>query len=261
MKQTIDLNSDIGESFGAYQIGNDAEVIKYISSANIACGYHAGDHNVMHETIKLALKHDVRIGAHPGLPDLIGFGRRVIQVEPKDVYNFIIYQLGAIEGFAKLYDSSLFHVKPHGALFNMASKDIELARAIAEAVYDFNPQLLLYGLAGGKLVQAGMELGLQVVEEVFADRTYQADGSLTPRTAPNALITDFDEALERVYRMILKGEVEATDGSSISINAQTVCVHGDSKHALDFVKRIKLELENRNIQIKPVVKHSEDSSI
>ncbi|MFV8828417.1 LamB/YcsF family protein [Alkalihalobacterium sp. APHAB7] len=254
MKRTIDLNSDIGESFGAYQIGNDAEVIKYISSANIACGYHAGDHNVMHETIKLAVKEKVKIGAHPGLPDLLGFGRRVLQVEPNDVYNFTIYQLGALEGFAKLHQTTLHHVKPHGALFNMASTDILLARAIAEAVYDFNPQLLLFGLAGGKLIQAGQEIGLQVVEEVFADRTYQADGTLTPRTSPNAIITDFDEALERVYRMILKGEVETIEGPVMPINAQTVCVHGDSTHALDFVKRLKLELEKREIQVECVEK-------
>ncbi|MBO8170874.1 MAG: LamB/YcsF family protein [Bacillaceae bacterium] len=248
----VDLNSDIGESFGAYKIGQDEQVLDYITSANIACGYHAGDHNVMYKTVKMAVEKGVGLGAHPGLPDLIGFGRRPMQVDPEDVYHFVIYQIGALQAFARVHKASLNHVKPHGALFNMASKDRELAQAIARAVYDVNPNLILFGLAGGELVKAGKEIGLKVAQEVFADRTYQPDGTLTPRTQPNAMIHDADEAVSRVIRMVKEGKVEAVDGSDIAIQADTICVHGDEPSALLFVQKLREELQQNGINIKKV---------
>ncbi len=248
----VDLNSDIGESFGAYNIGQDEKVLDYITSANVACGYHAGDHNVMHRTVKMAVEKGVGLGAHPGLPDLIGFGRRPMQVDPGDVYNFVVYQIGALQAFARLYSTSLNHVKPHGALFNMASTDKNLAQAIARAVYDVDRKLILFGLAGSELVKTGKEIGLKVVQEVFADRTYQPDGTLTPRTQPNAMIHDENEAVLRVIRMVKEGKVEAADGTDIDIHADTVCVHGDEPKALLFVQKLRSELQRNGIMIRKV---------
>lgn len=248
----VDLNSDIGESFGAYTIGQDEQILDYITSANIACGYHAGDHNVMHHTVKMAVEKGVGLGAHPGLPDLLGFGRRPMEVDPEDVYNFVVYQVGALQAFAGLYSTSLNHVKPHGALFNMASTDRDLAHAIARAVYDVDSDLILFGLAGSELVQAGQELGLKVAQEVFADRTYQPDGTLTPRTQPNAMIHDSDEAVLRVIRMIKEGKVEAVDGTDVKIQADTICVHGDEPEALLFVQKLRSELLRNGINIRKV---------
>ncbi|MBU8907546.1 LamB/YcsF family protein [Desertibacillus haloalkaliphilus] len=255
MNHQIDLNSDLGESFGAYRIGQDDQVLTHVTSANIACGYHAGDHNVMHKTVKLAIENNVALGAHPGIQDLIGFGRRVMQLDPKDVYNFTVYQIGALQAFAKVYQTNLQHVKPHGALFNMASKDQAIAKAIAEAVYDVDPTLILFGLSGGELVKAGKGLGLQVAQEVFSDRTYQPDGTLTPRTEPNAMIEDADEAVERVIQMITKGTVEAVDGSTIPLQADTICVHGDEPSALEFVKNLKSAFAANKIEVAAIGKN------
>lgn len=252
MSFRVDLNSDLGESFGAYQIGQDDLIMKYISSANIACGYHAGDHNVMAYTVKKALENNVGLGAHPGFNDLMGFGRRTMQVDLADIYNLVIYQLGSVEAFAKINNTFLNHVKPHGALFNMASSDKELAHTIAKAVYDFNPNLILFGLSGGELIKRGTEIGLTVAEEVFADRTYQADGTLTSRTEKNAMIEDVEEAVSRVIRMVTEGKVEAVDGSDINITVDTVCVHGDGPNSLVFVKKLREGLTNNGILIKKV---------
>jgi UPF0271 protein len=248
----VDLNSDLGESFGNYKLGQDEEVLDVVSSANIACGYHAGDHNVMYKTVRMAAEKGVGIGAHPGLPDLIGFGRRPMQVDPQDVYNFVVYQIGALQAFAKIHNAALNHVKPHGALFNMTAKDKAIAQAVAEAVYDVDSNLILFGLAGGELVKAGKAKGLTVAQEVFADRTYQPDGSLTSRTEANAMIHDADEATERVVRMIKEGKVEAVDGSDVEITAETICVHGDEPSALLFVKRLREVLSKNQIEIKKV---------
>lgn len=248
----VDLNSDLGESFGAYKMGQDDKVLELVSSANIACGYHAGDPNVMYQTVKMAIEKGVGLGAHPGLPDLIGFGRRTMLVDPKDVYNFVAYQIGALQAFATIHSTVLNHVKPHGALFNMASKDKGIAQAIAEAVYDIDCNLILFGLAGGELVKAGKEKGLETAEEVFADRTYQPDGTLTPRNMPNAMVHDVEEATDRVVRMIKEGKVEAVDGTDISIKAETICVHGDEPGALLFVEKLKEVLQKNNIEIKKV---------
>ncbi|PYZ91631.1 lactam utilization protein LamB [Salipaludibacillus keqinensis] len=249
---TIDLNSDIGESFGLYTIGQDELVLDYITSANIACGYHAGDHNVMNHTVKMAIEKGVAIGAHPGLPDLIGFGRRKMEVTREDVYNMVIYQVSSLQGFVHIHGGKLNHVKPHGALFNMAAKDPVTAQAIASAVADVDPSLVLYGLAGSELIRAGRESGLTVAEEIFADRTYQPDGTLTPRTDQDAVIHDADKAKRRVLRMVTEGIVKAVDGTEIPINADTLCVHGDEQQALLFVQELKQMLLENGVSVKAV---------
>lgn len=246
----IDLNSDLGESFGAFKIGNDEEVLKYISSANIACGYHGGDHNVMFETVRLAKKYRVQIGAHPGFPDLAGFGRREMKLTPREIYHLMVYQIGALEAVCKTNGTNLVHVKPHGALYNMAAKNREMADSIAQAVFDLNPELVLFALAGSKLAKAGQEKGLVVAGEVFADRTYQPDGTLTSRQESNAMIHDSEIAITRVIRMIKEGKVEAVDGTDIAIQADTICVHGDDPQALEFVTKLKQAFQQENIQIR-----------
>lgn len=247
---TIDLNSDLGESFGAYTIGNDAAVLQFVTSANIACGFHAGDPSVMERTVALAAASGVAIGAHPGLPDLVGFGRRKMAISPAEAYAMVVYQVGALQGFAAAHGVPLQHVKPHGALYNMAAKDPALATAIAKAVYDVNPQLILYGLAGSQLITAGQKAGLQTASEVFADRTYQPDGSLTPRSQADAMVTDEDEAIRRVLRMITAGVVTAQNGQDIPVQADTVCVHGDGAKALAFAQKIKNTLEQQGITVR-----------
>ena len=250
----VDLNSDLGESFGTYRIGQDELVMQYITSANIAAGYHAGDHNVIRNSVQLAVENNVGIGAHPGYQDLQGFGRRPIQVDPEEIYNMVVYQVGAVQTFARLYKQELNHVKPHGALYNMAARDKKCALAIAKAVYDVNPDLILFGLAGGELVKAGEKIGLNVAQEVFADRTYQPDGTLTSRTEAGSMIEDAEEAVSRVIRMVKDGKVEAMDGSDITINADTICVHGDTKQALEFVIKLRKGLGANGITIKKVGK-------
>ncbi|MEH7178452.1 5-oxoprolinase subunit PxpA [Neobacillus vireti] len=245
----VDLNSDIGESYGLYKIGNDKEVIKHISSANIACGYHAGDHNVMVETVKMANTNNVYIGAHPGLPDLLGFGRREMNISPKEIYHLTLYQIGALAAITQAHGTQLVHVKPHGALYNMAARSRSIAGAIAQAVTDYNPSLILFGLSGSELIQAGKEKGLLTASEVFADRTYQSDGTLTSRTDPNAMIHDVKFAVKRIIRMVQEGKVTATDGTDIDITADTVCVHGDEPAALEFIMELKSALTKENIVI------------
>ncbi|MFS8513097.1 MAG: LamB/YcsF family protein [Planifilum fulgidum] len=249
---TVDLNSDLGESFGAYTLGRDEEVLRFVTSANIACGYHAGDHNVMGRTVKAAAEKGVGLGAHPGLPDLLGFGRRRMEVEPKDVYNMTLYQVGALAAFARACGKRLQHVKPHGALYNMACRDRRIASAIAEAVAAVDSGLILFGLAGSRLVEAGRAAGLTVAEEVFADRTYQPDGTLTPRTDPRAMVRDPEEAVRRVLRMVKERKVTAVDGTEISIRADTVCVHGDEPQALAFARRLREALQSEGVEIRRV---------
>ncbi len=245
----IDLNSDLGESFGAYTIGNDSEVLKYVSSANIACGMHAGDPFVMHKTVRLALQNNVAIGAHPGLMDLNGFGRRKMDLKPQEAYDLVVYQVGALNAFVKAEGGTMQHVKPHGALYNMAAKDEALATAIAQAVYDVNPELILFGLAGSKSIAAAKKVGLATASEVFADRTYQPDGSLTPRTQPNAMITDDEKAIEQVLRMVKEHTVYTVDGQKVTVQPDTVCIHGDSLKALAFAEKITEALKENNISL------------
>jgi 5-oxoprolinase (ATP-hydrolysing) subunit A len=234
----IDLNCDLGESFGTYTIGQDEEMMKFVSSVNVACGFHAGDPLVMKQTVTNALSHNLKIGAHPGLPDLQGFGRRMILVTPEEAYALVQYQIGALLAFVKAQGGKLAHVKPHGALYNMAGKDSELAASIAKAVYDLDPELTLFGLSQSELTKAGETIGLHVAHEVFADRTYQSDGSLTPRSLPNAVLHDENEVEKQVLRMVEKQEVVSTDGEVLSIKADTICLHGDNTAALNLAKRL-----------------------
>ncbi len=245
----IDLNSDLGESFGAYTIGNDGKVLQFISSANIACGFHAGDPHVMKNTVQLALANNVAIGAHPGLEDLRGFGRRTMNITPEEAYDITLYQVGALAGFVKSEGGKLQHVKPHGALYNMAAKDAKLADAIAEAIYKLNPELILFGLSGSQLIKAGERIGLKTASEVFADRTYQSDGSLTPRSKPGAVITDDEKAIKQVLKMAKEGLVTTVEGKDIKVKADTVCVHGDGVKALEFTNRIRQALAKEGITV------------
>lgn len=248
----VDLNCDLGESFGAYKIGVDEEILPFVTSANIACGFHAGDPAVMRKTVTLALKNGVAIGAHPGLPDLVGFGRRQLDISPQEAYDMVVYQLGALLAFVKAEGATMRHVKPHGALYNMAAKSQALSASIAEAVYKVDPQLILFGLSGSELVSAGEKIGLQVAHEVFADRTYQSDGSLTPRKQPDALITNDEESVQQVIRMIKQGKVLSRQGQDVAVKADTVCIHGDGKHALEFARKIRESLLSSGIAVKSV---------
>ncbi|MGI8314800.1 LamB/YcsF family protein [Halobacillus mangrovi] len=248
----VDLNCDMGESFGSYKIGRDEEILKYVTSANIACGFHAGDPSTMKRTVNMAIENNVGIGAHPGLQDLVGFGRRPMDISPEEAYDLVIYQIGALEGFVKAEGGALQHVKPHGALFNMAAKQKELADAIAKAVKDINPELVLFGLANSELVKAGKEAGLRTASEVFSDRTYQKDGSLTSRREANALITDHEQAVSQVIRMIKEEKVLTLQDVDIDIEAQTICIHGDGEHAVDFASYITNALNEADIQLDKI---------
>lgn len=249
MKGYVDLNCDMGESFGRYTLGQDRKMMPLITSANIACGFHAGDSKVMYETVQWAVEHGVAVGAHPGYPDLHGFGRREIKMSPTEIYQMMIYQISALQGFAHLFGTRVEHVKPHGALYNQAAKDRVLADAIAQAVADLDRDMFIFGLAGSELVDAGRRAGLRVAEEVFADRTYQADGSLTPRSQPDAMIHDSTVAVQRVVQMVKTGTVTATNGATVAIQANTICVHGDEPTALEFVQQLRTGLEQEGVAI------------
>ncbi|MFC3041529.1 LamB/YcsF family protein [Virgibacillus xinjiangensis] len=245
----IDLNCDVGESFGPYTIGADEELMDYITSANIACGGHAGDADVMDRTIKLAKEKKVAVGAHPGYPDIAGFGRRAIEYSPGEIYRMLIQQIGALQAFCHVNHVPLKHVKPHGAMYNQAARNRSLAEAIVQAVYDVDSDLILYGLPGSELIRAGNEAGLKTVSEAFADRTYLADGSLTPRNRPDALITDQQAAVQQVERMVNEGVVEAVNGEMVTLEADTVCVHGDGPHAVHFVHGLWRSLHEKEIKV------------
>ncbi|HEU4963172.1 MAG TPA: 5-oxoprolinase subunit PxpA [Bacilli bacterium] len=248
----VDLNCDMGESFGAYKLGRDEEVLPLITSANIACGYHAGDPATMRQTVQAALTYNVALGAHPGLPDLVGFGRRSMDISAQEAYDMVVYQIGALYGFVRAEGGCLQHVKPHGALYNMASTDQVLAEAIAEAVYKVDPHLILFGLSGGELVKAGERIGLRTAHEVFADRTYQADGTLTPRRHANALIEEAEQAAQQVVRMVKEGKVRALSGTDVSIRAHTVCLHGDGPHAVSFAARVREQLVQAGVTVQAI---------
>ena len=233
----MDINSDMGEG-----MSNDAELLHYISSTNIACGWHAGDPATMKQLVEQAIQKNVLIGAHPGFPDLEGFGRREMEISEEDAYNYVIYQAGALQGFANAAGTKLHHVKPHGAFYNQAAKNIQLARGIARAVKDLGREVILYGLAGSCLVDAANELKVPVWPEVFADRRYTKEGFLVPRTQAGAVIEDEAAALEQVMQMAKKGQVTAIDGSIIKIQADTLCIHGDNPHAVEFARKIQAAL-------------------
>lgn len=249
--RTVDLNCDMGESFGPWVMGNDAELMKYISSANIACGFHAGDPTTMRRTVELALENDVAVGAHPGYRDLQGFGRRNISMPPGEVRDLVLYQVAALKGVCEAAGTVLRHVKPHGALYNQAASDPEIAAAVASAVAEIDGGLTLFGLSGSLLISAARDRGLKTASEVFADRTYQGDGTLTPRSAPLALIKDAADGVRQAVQMIEQGIVTAVDGSEVSIQADTVCLHGDGEHAAEFVRAIRTEFDARGIRVAP----------
>jgi UPF0271 protein len=245
----LDLNSDMGESYGAYSIGMDEELLEHITSANIACGFHGGDPATMRKTVDLCLHRGVAIGAHPGLPDLQGFGRRALAITPEEAYDIVLYQIGALSGFVQAEGGKLHHVKPHGALYHMAVKDEAVADAIAKATRKMNPDLILYGLSGSKLITAGKKAGLRCASEAFVDRTYLADGTLTPRDQANAVITDPEQAADQALRMVKDQCVISVTGDKVSIDADTICIHGDGLHAVNFACRIREVFKAEGIEV------------
>ena len=252
--KTIDLNCDMGESFGAYTIGMDNEVMTHISSANIACGWHAGDPLVMDKTIRMAVDNNVGIGAHPGYPDLLGFGRRKMALSPDEIKQYLIYQVGALAAFCRVHKTSLAHVKPHGALYLDAVEDRTVATAIAEGIMALDPELKFVALAGKKgetMRRVGEQLGLNVVYEAFPDRAYTPEGTLQPRSIKGAVISDPQQVAQRALDMA-NGFVIAVDGSRIELEAQTLCVHGDNNAAVDLVKTIRHRLEDHGITVQPM---------
>lgn len=246
----VDLNSDIGEGFGSYCLGMDEETIKYVSSVNIACGWHAGDPLIMEHTVKEAIKNNVAIGAHPGYPDLIGFGRRNMDISPKEARAYMIYQLGALNGFAKANGTKLQHIKLHGAFYNQASVKPEIAEEIINGILDVDKDIILLALSGSYIANRAKERGLRVAQEVFADRAYNDDGTLVNRRLPGAFIHDREEAFTRIKRMVLEGKATSISGKEIDITADSICVHGDNPVAVEFVRYIRDNLIKNGIQIK-----------
>lgn len=242
----------MGESFGAWRMGRDAELMDYVSSINIACGFHAGDPTVIAETIKTALKKGVSVGAHPSYPDLQGFGRREMALSPEEVFDIVLYQIAAVKGICEAYGIKLHHVKPHGALYNRAAKDPALAKAIVKAVKTLDKNLVFYGLAGSHLISEAEKIGLKTASEVFADRTYQPDGTLTPRTEPGALIENAERAVAQVLEMVKDQTVTAVGGEKISIKADTVCIHGDTPQAPEFARTIRERLIKNGIEVSAI---------
>ena len=252
MPGTIDLNCDMGESFGAYKMGHDEEVIKYITSANIACGFHASDPTWMRWTVDLAEEHGVAVGAHPSFPDLQGFGRRNMVVSPEEAKNDVIYQIGALAAFTKT--KKLQHVKPHGAMYNMAAGGGDLARAICEAVLEVDPEMILVVLTGTPWADLAEEMGLRVALEAFADRALNPDGTLVPRSLPGSVIHDPEELVARSIKMITEGKATAISGEEISVRADTLCLHGDTPGAVQLAADLKSKLEAAGVEIAPLSK-------
>ena len=247
----VDLNCDMGESFGRWELGADAEVMPHITSANIACGGHAGDPAVMRRTMRLAERHGVACGAHPGFADLAGFGRREIPITPAEATDLVLWQLGALTAIARSEGVTLRHVKPHGALYNMAARDTALGAAIADGVAQFDRSLVFFGLAGSPMLDAGRAAGLIVAAEGFADRAYEADGSLTPRAVPGAVIHDVSLVVRRAVRMVTESRVTARDGSEIRLQVATICVHGDTPGAADLARALRQGLETARVRVTP----------
>ncbi len=248
----IDINSDMGESFGAYTIGHDAGLMASITSANVAAGFHAGDPSVLRGTIRLARMHGVAVGAHPGFPDLVGFGRREMNVTPAEAEDLVLYQIAAVAGVAAAEGLKLQHVKPHGELFNMAARSAALAGAIAKAVAAFDTSLILFGLPGSEILKAGRAAGLRVAAEVFADRAYEPDGSLASRRKPGAVVHDPIAVVARAVRMVKERTVVAIDGSVVTLDADTICVHGDTPGSDDLAAKIRAGLEAAGITVKAI---------
>ena len=255
--EKIDLNCDMGESFGAYKLGMDDAVIQFISSANIACAWHAGDPSVMNHTVAIAVEHGVGVGAHPGYPDLLGFGRRNMDCTMEELRNYVIYQIGALQAFCNVHGIKMQHVKPHGALYLTAVENEDVARVVAEAIVSVNPDLLYVALAGAKgelMTRIGQEVGLGVVYEAFPDRAYSPEGTLVSRRQPGAVIKEPQAVAQRALRMVKEGVVIAIDGTTIPLDVQTLCVHGDNPTAVDLVRSIRETLEADGVAVTPMGK-------
>lgn len=254
MVRKIDINCDMGESFGIYQLGNDSEVMKYITSANIACMFHAGDPLNMKKTVKLAEESGVKIGAHPSYFDILGFGRRKIEISPDQLKADIIYQIGALSAFTK--DGSVQHVKPHGAMYNVAVNDAIHSKNICEAILEINPNLILVALTGSSWVDIATEMGVRVAREAFIDRAVNSDGSLVSRSIEGAVLHDVDKIVERTLSIVNDGFVNSISGEEVQIKADTICIHGDTPNASEIARLVNLELTKSGIQI-----HSMDSLV
>ncbi len=253
MKPKIDINCDLGESFGNFKIGHDAEIMPNITSANIACGFHAGDPMIMAKTVKLTKENGVAVGAHPGFPDLAGFGRRHMEFSKEEARNIVIYQVGALKAFAKTEGVALQHVKPHGALYNAAAKNGAYAEAIIGALRAINPRLVLFALAESRMAKTAAEAGLRVAHEVFADRTYKADGTLVPRNVAGAVITDSKLVARRAVKMVEEKKIATINGRVVEFDeVHTICVHGDTLNAVELSKSIKKALIAAGIEVAPV---------
>ena len=253
----IDLNCDMGESFGAWTMGMDAEVIRHVTSANIACGFHAGDPRVMYKTVKLAKDHGVGVGAHPGYPDLVGFGRRNLDCTPDEVRDYVAYQIGAMKAFCALHGVSLQHVKPHGSLYNMSVGNEAMIRAIVEAVAGVDQNVIYLALGGAQeplVMKIAKEAGIRVAFEAFPDRAYTPEGKLAPRSLPGAVVKDPQAASERALRMAKEGKIITTDGGVLEMRIDTICVHGDNPSAVELVKNIRAAIEGEGIAVEPMGK-------
>ena len=248
----VDLNSDLGESFGAWRMGSDEEVLTFVSSANVACGFHAGDPMVMQRTVAAAKRAGVAVGAHPGYRDVVGFGRRAMACSPDELYTDVLYQIGALRSFCEAAGTELQHVKPHGAMYNHAAKDLDEALAIAQAVKDAGGDLILLGLAGSKFDEAADRLGVPYAAEAFADRGYRGAGTLVPRGMEGAFVRDEEAAARRVIRMVREGVVEAVDGSEVTLRPQSICLHGDSPTAVRMARTLRARLVEAGIEIVPL---------
>ena len=246
---TIDLNCDMGESYGAWKMGADAEVMPYISSANIACGFHAGDPATIRKTVRLAVDHGVAIGAHPSLPDLPGFGRRVMQIAPQEMYDLVLYQAGAVEAFARAAGARLHHIKCHGALYNMAANDEALSEACARAVKDLGGNVILYALSGSRMMECAAKLDVRAIGEAFADRGYQDDGTLAPRDVPGGMIDDEEESVAQALAMVKEGYVTSLSGKRVPVAPGTLCLHGDQPGAVAFARALRAAFELHNIKV------------
>lgn len=248
----IDFNADVGESFGTFTIGEDEKLFLNITSANIACGFHAGDFNVMQATVKRAKEQGVAVGAHPGYPDLQGFGRRDLKMTPSEIYNSIVYQIGALKQFCEIHRVPLQHVKPHGALYNAAAENQAVAEAVAKAVHDAAPDSILFGLCNSELVKAGERLGLRTASEAFADRRYTDEGKLTSRLMPNAVLKTYEEILDQVREIVLHQRVKTAGGNWVSLKADTICFHGDGQNVAHHTALVREALEKEGVQVLQV---------
>ncbi|OMP66238.1 LamB/YcsF family protein [Domibacillus epiphyticus] len=247
----VDLNCDMGESFGLYELGNDEEMMPYITSANIACGYHGGDPHVMRKTVELARKYDVAIGAHPGFPDLLGFGRRQLACTTSEVKDYLTYQVGALREFVRVAGGEIQHCKPHGALFMRAMEDKELARAILETVHDIDPEMVVYALNQSAVLEEAIKMGIPVAKETYSDREHTANGSIV-MTRKGSQIQDYETMAQRVVRMVKEGKVLTNNGQDVSVTAETVCIHGDTPGAPDLARAIVEALKTAGVEVAAI---------